>query len=164
MMTTTMRMSVQCSLAQKSSEPRNDECAFSFVRRRCCDSRNVSGSRRVLSHRRNPSKLRVFRAAGARGEDCSVGNGIVATKIIHNSALRCTIVVAAITLPRCSETYLALPYVLPYLTTPYILPYPTLYLTFCHTLHLTIFHLKLHTLGFTLPYILPYLTSSLALP
>ncbi len=37
------------------------------------------------------------------------GNANVATKIVHNSALWCTIVVATITLPCCSENYLALP-------------------------------------------------------
>ncbi len=127
---TTTQRSTQRSQVQKSGEPSDDKCVFSHIRHCRCDSQNVSGAHRVLSYRRNPSKPRVSQGAGVRWQWFR-GNAIVATKIVHNSALWCTIVVATIALPRCNETYLALPNVLPYLTILYILPYLTLYLTLC---------------------------------
>ncbi len=149
--TTTTRRSAQRSLAQKSGQPSDDERAFSHICCCCRDSWNISGVRGILSRNRNPSQPRVSWTRQFRE------NEIVATKIIHNSTLWCTIVVATIALTHSfSETYLALPYVLN-LTSPHLtsyltlyrtlhyltLPYALLYLTFCHTLHLTILHLKL---------------------
>ncbi len=67
----TTRRFAQRSSAQKSGQPSDNEHTFLRVRRRRCNSRNVSGMCRVLSHHRNLSKPCVSRPARARSDDGS---------------------------------------------------------------------------------------------
>ncbi len=56
----------------KEQQAKNDdEQAFSRIRRRRCDSRNISGASGVLLHRWNTSKPHVSRAVGTCSDDSS---------------------------------------------------------------------------------------------